>query len=86
MYYVYVLQSQKDRTKYVGFTMDLRRRIEEHNDGMTYSTKSKRPWKFIYYEAFPDKIDAINREKYLKSGWGKKYISKTLFHYFNYIK
>jgi putative endonuclease len=85
-YYVYILYSQKNRTKYVGFTSDLKKRVKEHNDGMTYSTKSGRPWKLIYYEAIPNKADAINREKYLKSGWGKQFISKTLSHYFTSLK
>lgn len=81
MYYVYVLLSQKNHSRYVGFTSDLKKRFKEHDEGLTYSTRAGRPWKLIYYEALLNKIDAISREKYLKSGWGKQFISKTLLHY-----
>lgn len=85
-YYVYVIQSTKNGLRYVGFTSDLKKRFREHNCGITYSTKLYRPWKLIYYEAIPNKTDAINREKYLKTGWGKRFITKILHHYFISLK
>lgn len=66
MYYVYVLKSQKPAFIYVGSTPDLDRRLREHNNKAVESTKCHVPLKLIYYEAFLDKRDAINREKKLK--------------------
>lgn len=68
MYYVYVLKSLKDNKIYTGYSSDIKRRILEHNSGLVKSTKNRLPIKLIYYEAFLDKKDAENREKYLKSG------------------
>jgi len=47
------------------------------------STKAKRPWKLIYFEAYPNKLDALNREKYLKSGYGRRSINTMLKNYFD---
>jgi putative endonuclease len=82
MYYVYILQSPAMKKLYVGYTNDLRKRLLEHNDGKSKFTKFGRPWKLIYYEAYISKKDAMSREKYLKSGWGRNYIKKTLKNYF----
>ncbi|KKR68209.1 MAG: GIY-YIG catalytic domain protein [Microgenomates group bacterium GW2011_GWA2_40_6] len=68
MFYVYVLQSQKDRKLYTGYSSDLKRRITEHNQGLVSSTKNRRPLKLIYYQAFVSEIDARREEKHLKSG------------------
>lgn len=78
MYYVYVLQSQKDQKWYTGMTSDLRKRFKEHQDGKSRSTKSRGPFKLIYYEACHNIYDAQAREKYLKSGRGKHYLNKRL--------
>jgi putative endonuclease len=74
MYYVYVLQSLKDKLFYTGFTDNLERRIQEHNNNRGGSTRNRGPFKVIYYEWCLNKHDAIAREKYLKSGMGKKFI------------
>ena len=81
MYYVYVLQSLKDNLFYTGFTTDLPRRIAEHNNRQQASTLSRAPFKLIYYEWCLNKKDAISREKYLKSGMGKKYIKNRIKDY-----
>ncbi|MDD5195167.1 MAG: GIY-YIG nuclease family protein [Candidatus Omnitrophica bacterium] len=78
MYYVYLLQSISDKTFYTGFTTHLNKRIDEHNRRYEFSTKSKSPFQLIYYEWCLNKRDAIAREKYLKSGMGKKYIRNRL--------
>jgi putative endonuclease len=78
MYYVYILQSLKDKSLYIGYTDNLKRRFEEHNSGKSFATKPFRPYKLIFYEAFLNRIDAKNREKYLKSGWGWRTIKKLL--------
>ena len=78
MYYVYVLISTKDGKFYTGCTEDLRKRFREHNDGKVNSTKGRGPFELIYYEASPDRTDAFAREKYLKSGMGKRYLKNRL--------
>jgi len=77
VYYVYVLKSLKDKKIYTGYSSDLKRRFLQHQLGLIKSTKNRRPLKLIYYEAFLDKKDAQNREKYLKSG-GKAKIGLKL--------
>ncbi|PQJ29486.1 GIY-YIG nuclease family protein [Rubritalea profundi] len=82
MCYVYVLQSEKDRGLYIGFTANLRRRLAEHQQGVSISTKSRRPWRLIYYEAYLEKLDAEGREKFLKSGAGRTFLKKQLRNHF----
>ncbi len=78
-YYVYVLQSIKDKRWYTGFTVDLRKRFKEHEEGFYESwTKGRGPFELIYYEMCKDKTDAKNREVYLKTGMGKRYIKSRL--------
>lgn len=78
MYFVYVLRSQKDEQLYTGFTDNLERRLKDHNNGFEPSTRSRRPFDLIYYESCVCKQDALSREKYLKSGIGKKFIQYRL--------
>lgn len=83
MHYVYILQTEYNgQEMYVGCTTDLERRVVEHNSGKVASTKKKIPCKLIHYEAFLDQRDAYEREKFLKTGWGKRFIKKNLRHYF----
>ena len=78
MYYIYVLQSKKDKNWYTGYTDDLRKRFKEHNENKVYSTKSRGPFELIYYEACLNQQDATSREKYLKTGMGKRYLKNRL--------
>ncbi|MBI4706372.1 MAG: GIY-YIG nuclease family protein [Candidatus Omnitrophica bacterium] len=78
MYFVYVLKSEKDSLFYTGFTSDLERRVLEHNQGLQDSTRSRVPFKLVYYEWCLNKQDALSREEYLKSGMGKKYIRNRI--------
>ena len=78
MYYVYVIQSKKDKQFYTGFTRDLENRIREHNEGRVSSTKERGPFELIYYEACLNEQDDLAREKYLKSGMGKRYLRNRL--------
>ena len=78
MYYIYVIQSKTDNRFYTGFTRDLRNRFHEHNSGKVSSTKNRCPFELIYYEACLNEQDAIAREKYLKSGMGKRYLKNRL--------
>jgi len=82
-YYVYILESEKDEGWYTGYTSDLKKRLTEHHAGYTKSTKYRCPLKLIYYEACRSIDDAVAREKYLKSGMGKRYIRNRLKSYFN---
>lgn len=66
MYYVYILKSKKDNNFYIGSTNDLKRRLCEHNSGLVFSTKSRKPLGLIYYEAYCAEGDARKREKNLK--------------------
>ena len=86
MYYVYAIQSEKNKIVYIGYTNDLRRRLKLHNSGKIFSTKPYRPFILIYCEVYRNKEDALEREKFLKSGWGKNYIKRTLKHYFSVQK
>jgi putative endonuclease len=72
MFYVYVLQSEADTGLCIGMSGDLRRRFMELQNGESRSTKGRRPWKLIYYEAYLEKQDAEGREMFLKSGSGRK--------------
>jgi putative endonuclease len=83
MYYVYVLISEKDGKFYTGSTDDLKRRMAEHHAGYSNSTMNRRPLRLVYYEACLLESDARRREKYLKSGMGKKYIRNRLKDYLN---
>lgn len=78
--YVYTIQNMQNGL-YVGLTTDLRRRVAEHNAGKTYSTKSNRPWKLIFYEAYCDIDDATRREKYLKTNQGARLLKRMLKEY-----
>ena len=83
MFYVYILQSLKDKQFYTGYKNDLKKRISEHNGGRNFSTKMRTPFKLVYYEACYDEKDAKAREKYLKSGMGKRYIKNRLKFFFS---
>ncbi len=66
MFYTYIFRSKKDNKLYIGYTNDLKRRIEEHNSGTNESTKFRRPFELIYYEAYKAEQDAKKREDNLK--------------------
>ncbi|KKQ87884.1 MAG: hypothetical protein UT11_C0045G0010 [Berkelbacteria bacterium GW2011_GWA2_38_9] len=78
MFYVYILLSKRDDYLYIGYTNNLIRRFKMHNEGKVLSTRLRRPFKLIYYEAYLAKNDAILREKFFKTGWGRNYIQRNL--------
>ncbi|HOK17141.1 MAG TPA: GIY-YIG nuclease family protein [Candidatus Paceibacterota bacterium] len=78
MFYVYILQSLKDRKLYIGYSTDLRKRLKDHNSGGTKSTKIRRPFKLIYYEAHLSEKEARRREKYFKTAKGKSTLRQML--------
>jgi len=82
MYYVYALRSIKDGKFYIGHTDDLNKRVKLHNDGRVDSTKFRRPFELVYFEASYNKLDTLKREKYLKTTYGHRYIKNRVMHYF----
>ena len=81
-FYVYVLQSMKDNNFYVGYTNDIELRFEQHLKGFAETTKNRRPLKLVYFEAYIDQKDALKREKYLKTYYGRMFLKKRLKSYF----
>ncbi len=82
MYYTYVLQSTKDGRWYTGVTGNLRARVADHLNGRVESTRHRRPLRLIYYEACRSEADAKRRERYLKTGKGKRYLRQRLAMWF----
>jgi len=66
MFYVYVLKSRRDGNSYIGSTDNLKRRFVEHQKGLVASTKPRRPFELVYYEAYKVESDARLREASLK--------------------
>ena len=77
-FYTYILKSEKDGGFYTGTTTDIHRRLNEHNSGMNISTENRLPFKLIYFEACLNKNDTYRRERYLKTGMGKRYLKNRL--------
>jgi len=78
-FFVYLLLSNKDKKTYLGSTDNLERRIIEHNNGKTPSTRNRRPLELIYKEDFDTLVEARDREKYLKTRKGRKEL-KDIFN------
>jgi putative endonuclease len=74
MFYVYAIRSVIKKYIYVGMTIDIERRIAEHNNGENRSTKAYKPFILIYKEELETRVEARKREKYLKSGVGKEFL------------
>ena len=72
MFYVYLLRSEKDGRFYIGQTMDIHRRLKEHNEGNVKSTRSCVPWILLGYELYPTRNAARYREYDLKHHSDKK--------------
>ena len=85
-YFTYVLFSFKDNNFYTGFTSDLKKRIKEHKAGEVYSTKNRLPVELIYFEVCLNKYDAIHREKYLKTGHGKRFLKNRMKYFLKDFK
>lgn len=81
MFYVYVLHSTKDNGSYIGYSTNLRARLRQHQNGVSLATSHRGPWKPIYYEAYTECEDAEGREKFLKSGAGRRFLRSQLRYY-----
>lgn len=85
MYFVYVLKSKKDGGFYTGFKDNLDQRIKKHNDGSVISTRTRNPFELVYFEGCKNKTDALHREIYLKTSWGKRYVKNRITNYMKNI-
>ena len=82
MHYVYLLRSVRDGGFYIGYTANLRKRFAQHAKGASLATSHRGPWKLlIYYDAYLNQEDALGRERYLKSGSGRRFLKAQLRHY-----
>jgi putative endonuclease len=86
MFYTYVLLSEKDRKYYIGLTNALKRRFDEHKKGLVPATKHRLPLQLVYYEACVNEKDSIKREKYFKSGYGRRFLNNRIEEYMKDIK
>jgi putative endonuclease len=77
-FFVYILQSMKDFSFYVGQCNDLDKRMSKHYDGMSKYTATKRPWRLVYFEMYNSRSDAIKRENQIKKMKSKKFIEELV--------
>jgi len=75
LFWVYVLKC-KDDSFYIGQTDDIKRRIDDHKKGKVSWTKSKLPIEIILLEEYSSRKEAVNREKNLKTGFGRKWLKR----------
>ena len=87
MFYTYILKSLKTGVRYIGSTDDLKRRLQEHNDGIGGAfTKKHRPFEIVFYEAYIDYADAQKSERFYKTGYGREVLSGKLENYLKSTK
>ncbi len=79
MFTVYVLKSLRNSKRYVGYTgKSADQRLKEHNGGSNKFTSQNGPFELIYTEVYPTKTEAIRREKFLKSGIGRRWLDENI--------
>ncbi len=78
MFFVYILQSLKDHSFYIGQCDDLDRRMSKHSEGMSKYTASKKPLRLIYFEVYPSRTEALKRERVIKKMKSKIYIQNLV--------
>ena len=81
MFFVYILQSKKFGSYYIGSCEEVKTRLDQHNNGLVRSTKSKIPWGLVYVESFETHIEARARERQIKS-WKKRSAVEKFFKHF----
>ena len=77
-YYLYIIQSDRDNSFYIGTAQNLEERILRHNQGRSKYTKPKRPWNLVYIEEHPDRSSAMKREYAIKRRKSKDYLAKLI--------
>ena len=78
MFYVYVILSSSHNNRYIGSTDNVVKRVDEHNKGKCRYTSGRKPWTLVYKEQYATRSEAIKREKFLKSGQGRKWLDGIL--------
>jgi putative endonuclease len=78
MFFVYVLRSVRTKRIYVGFSTDPVQRLGQHNSGISKSTKGRGPWELVYTESFATRAEAMQRERYFKTGQGREALRRIL--------
>jgi len=78
MYYVYILRSLRSNSYYVGHSVDVKKRLNEHNSGAVKATKYKRPYIIVYTESYTAAAEARKREYQIKRQKSKKYIGRLI--------
>ncbi len=78
VHYVYILQSLTDNKYYIGETSNVQARLLFHNNGYQRSTKSRIPFRLVMFEVYPDRIEALKREKQIKSWKGGKAFQRLI--------
>ncbi len=78
MFFTYILQSQQDKSFYIGYSSNLEKRLREHNEGLSKYTKRKIPWKMVYFEVFETKSESIKREVFLKKQKSVVFLKKLI--------
>jgi len=73
-YFVYILESERDGSYYIGYTNNLEERLDRHNHGRSQYTKAKVPWKLIHHEPFESRSEAMKREREIKGKKNREYI------------
>ncbi|PIR49170.1 excinuclease ABC subunit C [Candidatus Peregrinibacteria bacterium CG10_big_fil_rev_8_21_14_0_10_55_24] len=81
MHHVYIIENEPNNKRYIGYTTNLKRRLAEHTNHKTTSTSREQKWKLIYCETYVNKMDALGREKFLKSGSGWRFLKKHIANY-----
>ena len=76
--YAYILISKNAPKTYTGVSSDPIKRLSEHNTGSNVYTRKYKPWELFYAEQFENRSDALERERYLKSHAGRKFIKKLM--------
>ncbi len=78
MYWVYIIQSEKDGAFYIGQTNDLESRIVRHNEGLSKYTSRKVPWKIVYTEEYNSRKEAMQREQFLKKQRNRDFYNRLI--------
>ena len=77
-FFLYILQSEKNRKYYIGITKDIEIRLNQHNRGVGKSTRSNRPWRLVYTEEYNTWSEAAIREKQIKNQKSRAYIENLI--------
>jgi putative endonuclease len=78
MYHIYVIKSLTHHSRYIGSTDNVEKRLSEHNAGKCRYTSGRLPWILIYEESFMTRSEAMKRERFLKSGQGRKFLGEII--------